>query len=306
MATPMTSRPTADRPLLVGLLVDVSGSMTTSINNVSGRSTTRLDSLRDSLDDLIARAAKLCQEGTGGEVSPRVRLFAYGFGFGNPLSYLLGDSGSSVRDLLDLGDGPQSALGIDTLAREWQKYRQHIGGLVVKMLGDTPMARAFRIVADRVRSECADWQYTPPPILFVVSDGEPTDEPASTVRELAQDLKRTGTTIVSCLLTAQDVIEPRRLYGSAQPHWPEGARLMFDCASALPANSPFDAYFRENRWVVDAAGRLFTQINQSEVLREFSKAVLSPLASSESGSSHPGYTVRVFVTYSHQDSDLRN
>ena len=37
-------------PLLVGLLVDVSGSMTSAIENRGGKSMTRLEGFRDALD----------------------------------------------------------------------------------------------------------------------------------------------------------------------------------------------------------------------------------------------------------------
>ncbi|MDG4791784.1 hypothetical protein O7626_38880 [Micromonospora sp. WMMD1102] len=301
MTLPPNSGPTADRPMLVGLLADVSASMMTSIQNRSGAGGSRLDSLRTALDDLIASAAKHCVEGVGGRVSPRLRLFAYGFGFGNPLAFLLGDGGAKVRDLLDLDNGHPSAVGIDQLARNWTTYRDHISGLVPSMFGDTPMALAFREAEQRFRVELASGSYTRPPVLFVVSDGEPTDEPAAAVRKIADRLKAAGVTIVSCLLTDEDLTEPRRLYGAAQPDWPAGARLMFDCASVLPPGSPFDAYLTENRWPVEAGGRLFTQINQSEVLAEFSKVALSPLRQPVTADPRQR-PIRVFVTYSHQDA----
>ena len=167
-------------------------------------------------------------------------------------------------------------MTIDHLARNWRSYQEHIGKLVPKMFGDTPMAEAFRITRDRIDRELAARRYTPPPIIFVVSDGIPTDSPADAVRGVADNLKAADVVIVSCLLTDEDLTEPRRLYGSAQPQWPEAAQLMFDCASPLPPKSPFDAYLIENRWEVEPNGRLFTQINQSDVLDEFSKVVLEP------------------------------
>jgi hypothetical protein len=299
----VASRPTADRPLLLGLLADVSGSMTSSVQNDSRPGRNRLDSLRDSLDELVARAAKLCIEGAGGDVSPRMRLFAYGFGFGNPLAFLLGDSGEKVRDLLDLDGAGGPAVGIDHLARDWQLYRDHIGDLVPMMLGDTPMAEAFEKARHRVQQELSARPHTGSPILFVVSDGEPTDAAPSFVAQLATQLKQSGVIIVSCLLTNQDLTEPRRLYGAAQPAWPPGAQLMFECASLLPSHSPFDAYLIENRWNVEPGSRLFTQINQSSVLEEFSKVVLSPLSPQPTRRAIGNDDfVRVFITYSHLDS----
>jgi hypothetical protein len=69
-------RPTREQPLLVGLLVDVSASMGSSIQNRWGNTTTRLESFREALDDLVSEAGELSQEGE--KIAPLVRLFAYG------------------------------------------------------------------------------------------------------------------------------------------------------------------------------------------------------------------------------------
>jgi hypothetical protein len=297
------SRPTAERPLLLGLLADVSGSMASSVQNDSRPGRSRLDSLRGSLDGLIERAARLSSEGVGGDVSPRMRLFAYGFGFGGPLAYFLGNA-DGVQDLINLDHSADPrAVGIDRLAGDWKSYRDHIARLVPRMGGDTPMAEAFRIAHQRIRRELANGSYSGSPILFIVSDGMPTDASPAEVVSIANDLRGTGVFVVSCLLTNDDITEPRKLYGSSQDHWPDGAKLMFDCASRLPARSPFDGYLRENQWHVEAGSRLFTQINTSDMLEEFSKVVLSPLASdSERTVAEAGSKVRVFVTYSHSDA----
>jgi hypothetical protein len=196
-----------------------------------GCGASRLESVRSSLDELIERAAKLCVEGVGGEISPRMRLLAYGFGFGNPLSSFFGTAGPKVRDLLDLGDGAPSAVTIDRLARDWRVYREHIGDLARGMFGDTPMAEALRTAEERLRRELADGRHSAPPILIIVSDGEPTDEGPEAVRAIAERMSRSGVMIVTCFLTDADLTEPKRLYGSPQPGWSDGARLMFDCAS---------------------------------------------------------------------------
>jgi hypothetical protein len=74
-------RPTRDRPLLAGLLVDASGSMMSSIENRRGRKTNRLESFRDALEGLVKRAGELSREETGEMVAPLLKLLAYGFGF---------------------------------------------------------------------------------------------------------------------------------------------------------------------------------------------------------------------------------
>ena len=88
--------PTPERPMLLGLLVDVSGSMKSSIQNRSGRTINRLQGFQDSLDDLVKAGASLSKTSAAGDVSPLFRLFAYGFGFGNLLATFLGRGGAKA------------------------------------------------------------------------------------------------------------------------------------------------------------------------------------------------------------------
>ena len=293
-------RPTPERPFLVGLLVDVSGSMMSSIENRSGNTTTRLESFRDALEDLVRKAGDLSRERSTNKVLPLMSLFAYGFGFGGLLSVIFRSSGQDVRDLFALPDAGDTTVPLDRLVSNWSAYRTHVEGLATEMLGNTPMGAGFRIAQIRFRNERANRQFTGNPVLFVLSDGEPTDAKPEQVAQHATELKADGVTIVSCYVTSDNVADPRRLYGSAQPGWPAGARLMLDCASTVPAEHAFADYLREYRWSIDPGGRLFTQINQSEVLAEFMSVILSPLRQRRSDVL-PKTVTRVFVSYSHAD-----
>ena len=130
----------------------------------------------------------------------------------------------------------------------------------------------------RLAKERSSASYSDNPILFILSDGEPTDGSAESAISLANEIKQTGVLIVSCYVTSDDLTKPRQLYGSARQDWPQGAHLMFECASELPHGSPFESYMREFEWEIEPSGRLFTQVNQSEVLSEFMNVILSPLA----------------------------
>lgn len=296
-------KPTPEQPLLVGILVDVSGSMMTSIENRRGRTTTRLESFRDSLEDLVREAKELSREGTTEMIAPLVHVFAYGFGFGNILSAFFGPSGPSVRDLLTLPGELGSTVPIDRLANNWTRYKNHVEGLASQMLGNTPMEEGFRIAMKRLRHEMSQGSYSGQPVLFVLSDGEPTDARPPSILRLAEQVQNDGVIIVSCYVTQDDLAEPRKLYAAAPSGWPPGAKLMLECASVVPERSAFRSYLEEYHWTVDPGGRLFTQVNQSETLSEFMSVVLSPLReqheSSAGGRARPG--TRVFVSYSHQD-----
>jgi hypothetical protein len=294
-------RPTPDRPALIGLLVDVSGSMATAIENRGGRSITRLESFRDALEHLVKEAGDLSRHNSSRQVLPLLKLFAYGFGFGGMLSVFFGNSGPDVRDLLELPGERTSTIPLDRLVNEWERYRSHVEGLAPQMLGRTPMGGGFTTVHQRFRQERARAPYTGSPILFVLSDGDPTDVPAADIATRAAALRDDGIIIVTCYVTSENVTEPRRLYGRAEAGWPAGAKLMLECASVLPSG-PFAEYLREYHWTVDQQGRLFTQVNQSAVLSEFMSVILSPLREQRPALGAQR-KIRVFVSYSHSNSE---
>jgi len=296
------SPPTPESPLLVGLLVDVSGSMTTAMDNHRGQSLNRLHAFEQSLGGL-ARKAKSISAGGGGAGS--VRLFAYGFGFGNPLAAIFGRSGAAVRDLLSGTHRSNSLISIEQLADEWQQYKDNVASLAVEMFGATPMVEVFDVAAARLRAEEQRRSFSGK-MLFVLSDGEPTDGNGQDVARRAASLKSDGTLVISCYVTDQDITQLRELYAAAQPDWPDGAALMFECSSFLPNDPAFHAYLSEHHWAFDANSRLFSQINQSEVLDEFLSLVLSPLDSpppSGRGTVQLHSGAAVFVSYSHKDRE---
>jgi hypothetical protein len=270
---PQTIDLSPENPVLVGLLVDVSGSMSSSMNNESGSSLNRLQSFQNSLRELGEKAQALSGRHRG-----LIKIFAYGFGFGNLLSFLSNDKGPQVRDLLDKSDERESTITLDYLADHWAIYQDHIHGLAQYMFGSTPMGEGFHKIADRFQFEWKKHKKIYLSILFVLSDGEPTDESPESIVKLAENLRSRGILIVSCFVTSTDVTKPRHLYGSYQENWSQGARLMFDCASELPADSEFERYLREHCWTVEKGGRLFTQVNQSEILSEFLGIVVSPIS----------------------------
>jgi hypothetical protein len=138
-------RPTVDKPLLVGLLVDVSFSMTSSIENRTGRTLNRLESVLASLDDLVSEAKELTREGSSEKIAPLLKVFAYGFGFGGLWSEFFGSEGEQVRDLLRLPGEISSTVTIDKLANNWQHYRSHFERMTEEMFGKTPMGEALQI-----------------------------------------------------------------------------------------------------------------------------------------------------------------
>ena len=280
-------------PMLVGLAVDVSGSMAEAIDNPGRPDRNRLDAVRESVRDLARRGRDLFADGRDTESA--VQVFAYGFGFGNPISVILGRVGPPVRDLLAM-DGGSGLVSVVDLANHWDAYEEHLRKLGSHMLGSTPMLEALLMVRDRFAAELRVRQYRQPPVLFLLSDGVPDSGTSPDVRQIVHQLKDDGILIVSCYVTDADAIESRRLVAHTRVGWPEGAQLMFDCASLIEDGSPLAAYLADQGWQIDAGGRLFAQVNRSDVLKEFMAATISPAAHAP---------VKVFISYSHEDEELR-
>lgn len=291
-------------PMLVGLAIDVSASMTKAIHNPAGPRLNRLEAFRSSLKNLAERGRDLARKGTTGETSSPVRLFAYGFGFGNPLSVILGRRGPAVRDILHLPGRAASLVSIDDLADNWAEYEAHLEGLAVDMFGSTPMFEALETVQARFDQELRRGRYHETIVLFLLSDGMPNPRTVPSILQLAADFKQKGRLLVSCYVTDGDLTEPRRLYNRVEERWPEGARLMFGCASEVPEDPTFADYLYEYEWTVDDAGRLFAQVNRSDILTEFLNAVISPVSTADVGA-EGAKPLEVFISYAHEDEGLR-
>src|SRR5690349_25012543 len=111
----------------------------------------RLQSLRESLDELIDRGARLSRRGVGAELAPRYHVFALGFGFGGPLSLLRMRSEPTVQDLLRLSEDDRPTVPISEIAGDRHRYRRNIERLGTSMGGATPMVQAFDRAIERFR-----------------------------------------------------------------------------------------------------------------------------------------------------------
>lgn len=290
------TQPTPEAPLLVGLLIDVSGSMMSSIANPGGPSQNRLQAFQDALEQLASKfQASADNEGINGLIG----LFAYGFGFGNALSVIFGGGGPAVQDLLSGMRGANNPVELDHLARNWQVFRSHVEGQATKMFGSTPMVEGFRVVHDRFQSEESRRRYSGK-LLFVLSDGDPTDGHSSDVLKIAEQCKSDNIGIISCFVTDGDITEKRTLYSSPGANWPEAASLMLGCSSVLPQNSSMESYLNEHKWSFSGDSKLFCQINQSDVLKEFIGLILSTVDEEPKAIKSTG---KVFISYSHKDKE---
>jgi len=327
---------------LIGIAIDVSGSMSSNIRNNSNKQLSRLESFGESLNRLGREAKKTIEENRRKNINTSIDLFAYAFGLRSGqvcdlLSLMrIGKDIISKEEIEELKNRYvnemkrkyESYSGLGGLARQFgfgdlvnsaeetmkrnaeQEIRRKIMLEVrdrleksLKSIGDTtlpihevadiskdsedafnnaeelifgmtPMKQAFEMIVDRFKRELSKRPKETVPIMFIVSDGDPTDgDPTNH----ANELKNMGVTIVSCYVTDKDLVNPKILLSKEESGWDSGAKLMFNVASVMEDDSNYANYLLKNGWTVNKNSRMFVQINHSSILEEFINVVLSPM-----------------------------
>lgn len=171
----------------------------------------------------------------------------------------IGDTTLPIEEIADLWEREQVSDADIERAKEW-------------IYGRTPMQQTFEIIAQRFRRERSKLASDTRSFLFVLSDGQPTD---GNPLLIANALKDSGVTIISCFVTNDDITEPRILFNEIAPNWTEGARLMFNIASLEQEGSQMVQFLKESKWKILPRAKLFVQVNHSEILEEFLQGLLS-------------------------------
>ena len=125
-------------------------------------------------------------------------------------------------------------------------------------------------------------------LLFIISDGQPTDGEDPPVQELSA----LGVTIVSCFITREGLSDPRRLYSLLDESWEMPAKFMFNMSSIVKTQNIPHSVFVKRGWKIDIENnetRLFFNVNHPDVIKDvcdmarqavLSQDVLSDLLSS--------------------------
>ena len=111
-------------------------------------------------------------------------------------------------------------------------------------------------------------------LLFVLSDGEPTDGSVKDVVQINQitsKLRKAGAKTVSCFITGSTDIHPKRLYDTMSPDWEPGAKFLFSLSSEVRTQDLVArAVWMKRGWTIDIAKnekKLFMQVNHPDNLR---------------------------------------
>ena len=322
--------------LLIGTLIDVSGSMEQNIRNDTGRAMTRLEGASESIARFGRSMKTEIERASQSDTSSFIRIFCYAFGtrtgdivdlfslfrasqdidiekeistrrqryeaearrsasqysglaslarshgFGGLVdsvaSSLEEDARKTIRNRItseiaqvlferarERGD---TTLSVSELSQLWTSDSStRFEDMEALVYGNTPMKKAMEYANQRFEREPTTQNETR--ILFVISDGEPTDgDPIEWVNQI----KASGVSTVCCFVTDEDLAEPRRLFADPQPSWSGGARLMFEAASPVTPDGKLEEHLRHTGWNLHENSKLFVQANHTDVLDEFIRA----------------------------------
>ncbi|HLI87659.1 MAG TPA: hypothetical protein VKV37_03145 [Ktedonobacteraceae bacterium] len=279
--------PSSEHPVLLCFLLDVSHSMREPILVHADEAIRRWADLHVVMEHFMDLLGAFVEDPATQRGLPFYSLVAYGFGF-KEISQALGfslEKRGPVRDLLAHPSLPALPSASD-LYEQREAYREHLFSareFTLDLFGSSPMRRALARMRDRIKEECGRRTFTHPILLTIVSDGVSGDgDPLDIVADLQNNL---GVMTICCYLGKEDVLAPRRLYASEEASWPEGAKLLFRCASPLNQDSYLARamfnYLARTGWQPREGERLLTQINQTEALDSFLKILLSGLSEEE-------------------------
>ena len=340
-----SQEPNDQQRLLIGTLIDVSGSMEQSIRNDTGRAITRLEGASESIARFGRSMKTEIERASVSDASNLIRIFCYAFGtrtgdivdlfslfkgsqdidikkeistrrhryeaeakrsasqysglaslarshgFGSLVdsaaSSLEADARRSIRNRItsEIAEAlfesarkrGDTTLTVAELSELWTSDSStRFEDLEALVYGNTPMQKAMEFASQRFEREPINQNETR--ILFVISDGEPTD--GDPIHWFDQ-IKASGVSTVCCFVTDEDLAEPRKLFADSQSSWSSGAKLMFEAASPITPNGKLEEHLQQTGWNIQENSKLFVQANHTDVLDEFIRACGADIARSD-------------------------
>jgi len=133
-------------------------------------------------------------------------------------------------------------MPLEELADLFEEQEEELNKIESYIYGNTPMTETLELIIERFKKELKKMPADTIPVLFLLSDGAPTDgDPLP----IAESIKSKNITIVSCFITDQDLCFSRKLFNEIQTSWTKEAKLMYNMASCLEENSVFASSLRE-------------------------------------------------------------
>ncbi len=276
-------------PLLIGIVVDVSRTMTLTLRDIPKRAGLSHRAIQDAITDIRNEIVALCRSEQSQEVLPHVSLFLYGIGLSKAkhvvFDRFLRDAGlysgapvdaKPVRDLFqdaaDRADLPITPTASD-LDQYWEEYRRgmeaHMGDILLG--GPSALYQGLSVARDRLCSELQTGSFKHA-LLLVLSDGQLKDGSDTDLLTVSQEIRRLGVDIFSGYIGKRSITRPYTLYGQPGADWPDEAKRLFACSSPLSHEnaliSTMHRVMQERNWKIQEEARLFVHITQQKMLRD--------------------------------------
>ena len=134
--------------------------------------------------------------------------------------------------------------------------------------GGTPLLEALRMSADLFESSLYRDHKK---LLFVLSDGQPTDGFFKCGYLASSMFKNKDVTVVSCFITTSTTVVPCKLYSTVDREWDPGATFMFRLSSIISTQLLPRTIFVRRGWNIDTQNnetKLFLQVNHPDHLKD--------------------------------------
>ena len=139
--------------------------------------------------------------------------------------------------------------------------------------GTTPLYQAIR-TATKIFEKHASTFQSHKKLLFVLSDGDPTDggeNDSAAIKKAATRLEKADVTVVGCFVTKSKTIQPRQMFSKMNTNWDSGSKFLFSLSSTITTQSIPRTMFVKRDWSIDFENnetRLFLQVNHPDHLRD--------------------------------------
>ena len=137
--------------------------------------------------------------------------------------------------------------------------------------GATPLYQAIRTATKCFEKHASTFQ-SHKKLLFVLSDGDPTDggeNDSAAIKKVATRLENAGVTVVGCFVTQSKTIQPRQMFSKMNTNWDSGSKFLFSLSSTITTQSIPRTMFVNRKWSIDFENnetRLFLQVNHPDHL----------------------------------------
>ena len=157
-----------------------------------------------------------------------------------------------------------------------ERSRELLKNVEPYIYGEKPLCQSIEKATELFQTKASMFS-SHKKLLFILSDGEPTDGETTDrarIDRMVSNLTTAGVTVVSCSITDSASINPKRLFSKMEPDWDRGAKFLFSLSSKFSSQSLPRTMFVKPDWAIDITSNethLFLQVNHPRNLQSACK-----------------------------------